>query len=177
MVGRRRRRRPQPTCPDAVPSVSAAPTDVPGCSRYFQYECKNGRCIPTWWKCDGENDCGDWSDETQCTGQGRVLGAPRQEGVSAWTPSCLLVPVDGATDHTAPPGPSTCAPNRFRCGSGACIIDSWVCDGYADCPDGSDELGCPTGTPTATSTVPVCISPLISWFLPQQPTAPWHRPR
>ncbi|XP_029570089.1 sortilin-related receptor-like [Salmo trutta] len=63
-----------------------------------------------------------------------------------------LVFLGGVTPHTPAPGPSSCAPNRFRCGSGACIVNSWVCDGYADCPDGSDELGCPTGTANSTAT-------------------------
>ena len=30
------------------------------------YHCSNGRCINTAFKCDKEDDCGDWSDELDC---------------------------------------------------------------------------------------------------------------
>lgn len=58
----------QPT--DRMVHPPENPTEAPNCSRYFQFQCENGHCIPNRWKCDRENDCGDWSDEKDCGGEG-----------------------------------------------------------------------------------------------------------
>uniref|UniRef100_A0A673K6R7 Sortilin-related receptor n=1 Tax=Sinocyclocheilus rhinocerous TaxID=307959 RepID=A0A673K6R7_9TELE len=126
----------------------------------YSFQCSNGMCVTLEWKCDGMDDCGDYSDEANCASPTDEPGCSHYFQYECKNGRCVPAwwKCDGENDcgdwsdesqcggapHTPAPGPATCAPNRFRCGSGACIVNTWVCDGYADCPDGSDEVGCPT---------------------------------
>lgn len=43
---------------------------------------------------------------------------------------------------------SSCLPPMFQCGSGECFQDSYRCDTFPDCADGSDESSCASQTCT-----------------------------
>ncbi|XP_062336134.1 MAM and LDL-receptor class A domain-containing protein 1 [Osmerus eperlanus] len=72
-------------------------------------------CIPLSWRCDGQADCADQSDEEQC-------------------PSL--------TPGTVPPQ-DRCPRDQYQCSDSSCLPSILRCDGVPDCPNGEDEYSCP----------------------------------
>ncbi|XP_037869964.1 low-density lipoprotein receptor-related protein 2 isoform X2 [Bombyx mori] len=109
-----------------------------------QHRC-NGRdekCIPWFWKCDGEKDCKDGSDEPDTCPVRHCRAGSFQCKNTNCTPAATIC--DGTDDCGDGSDEAECAHNcpslEFKCKhSGRCILDSWKCDGDTDCKDNSDE--------------------------------------
>ena len=77
-----------------------------------------GYCVTKRWRCDGDFDCPDASDERDCEVKDEDI---KSNGTQV--------------DHGI-----KCGEREFRCKNRYyCVHRAWLCDGEPDCPDGSDE--------------------------------------
>ena len=124
----------------------------------FSMKC-DGPCMPDSWACDNFEDCTDGSDELP-------------ESCPTTTTTTSSSTTTTTTTMTTTRSFQVCGADQFQCSrglckdphplgdefsmkcDGPCMPDSWACDNFEDCTDGSDELpeSCPTTTTTTSTT-------------------------
>ncbi|XP_051867562.1 low-density lipoprotein receptor-related protein 8 isoform X3 [Pristis pectinata] len=111
-----------------------------------QFQCRNNRCISLLWRCDGDDDCMDNSDEDNCpkkTCAATHFTCDNGECISGdWRCDGEEECTDGSDEAAELCNKVTCPPDTFGCSRNRCIPLSWQCDGQKDCGNGTDELHC-----------------------------------
>jgi low density lipoprotein-related protein 2 len=116
---------------------------VQACPNSWDFTCDNNRCIPKTWRCDGDDDCLDNSDEL---GQNCTTPACSESDFRCASGRCIPNSFKCDTDNDCGDFSDeqdcknvTCEARQFACGNGRCIPTTWKCDGENDCGDNSDE--------------------------------------
>ncbi|XP_030746611.1 low-density lipoprotein receptor-related protein 4 [Sitophilus oryzae] len=106
---------------------------------------KTKRCVSKEWLCDGDDDCGDYSDETRCGYKQNCTLDQFQCENGLCIPKTWTCDNDNDCRDFSDEVNCTragCAMDEFECTDGTCITMNWKCDHHYDCIDGSDERDC-----------------------------------
>lgn len=105
--------------------------------------------MPLSWRCDGDRDCSDGSDEEECRIEPCAQNRQCQPQPALPCSCDNISGCSAGSDKNLNCSRSPCQEGELRCIlDDVCIPHTWRCDGHPDCPDSSDELSCDTDTET-----------------------------
>ncbi|XP_068430281.1 low-density lipoprotein receptor-like [Clinocottus analis] len=112
-----------------------------------QWQCDDGKCIPHVWRCDGDGDCLDGSDEMDCTGSSEC---PPGQFLCVDSVGCVDASARCDGQNQCPTGSDEencdategCLDSDWTCRNHICIPTDLRCNGLNDCLDNSDEEDC-----------------------------------
>lgn len=101
------------------------------CNSHDHFQCiKNKECLDKKLVCDGDNDCGDGSDED------KSINGPC---CKSFVLQIIHLKIIHIHEYNVYADNHTCPQENFSCDGNKCISKFWVCDGENDCNDKTDE--------------------------------------